>query len=325
MSEDLRYVGHSQSVTDQNTLTAQEVAGILRIAKNTVYELVKRGELNYYKVGRKMRFTKTDIEQYISDSRREGGAVVKPEKAYAPVAPPSESGFIISGQDAMLDFLTSYLTRRGTIDRPPLRSFVGSYSGLVALYNGEVHAATAHLWDGDSGQYNVPFVRRLLPGVPAVLIHLAGRVQGLYVSAGNPKGIKGWEDLKRQDLTIINREKGAGSRVLLDEHLRIMHLRSRAINGYEREEFSHLAVAGAVSRGEADFGLGDLKAASQVDGVDFLPLQNECFDLVIKRDDMDLPIVKAILEILRSSEFQSQFNFMRGYDTKGIGEIVAET
>jgi putative molybdopterin biosynthesis protein len=310
-------------MSEQLNLTAQEVAGLLRIAKNTVYELVKRGELNYYKVGRKMRFTRSDVDEYIADSRR--GRVHEARIEAAPSHGVStDSGFIITGQDPMLDVLTGHLARRANVDRQALRSYTGSYEGLIALYRSDVHAATAHLWDGDSGQYNVPYVRRLLPGVPCLVIHLTGRIQGLFVACGNPKGVKGWEDFRRDDLRMVNREKGAGSRVLLDEHLRLMKVRGRDIEGYGREEPSHLSVAGVVGRGEADLGVGDFKAAGQVAGVDFLPLQNEQYDLIIKKDDFGLSIVKSILEILRSKEFISQFQNMPGYDVKGIGEIVAE-
>jgi putative molybdopterin biosynthesis protein len=306
---------------ERTTLTAQDVADLLRIAKNTVYELVKRGELNHYKVGRKMRFSRSDVERYINDSRKGHGHEERQEKG----GKAGGQGFIICGQDALLDVLTGFLGRSGKPGPQALRSYVGSYRGLVALYHGEVQAATAHLWDGDSGKYNVPFVRRLLPGIPATVIHLAGRVQGFYVASGNPKGLKSWGDLKRPDLAMVNREKGAGSRVLLDEHLRLMGLRGRDIVGYQREELSHLSVAGAVGRGEADFGVGDLKAASQVDGVDFLALQNERYDMVIKSEDMDSPVVMEIMDILRRREFQAQFQFMRGYDIKGMGDVVAET
>ncbi|MDR3134881.1 MAG: helix-turn-helix transcriptional regulator [Deltaproteobacteria bacterium] len=309
---------------EQTTLTAQDVAKVLRVAKNTVYELVKRGELNHYKVGRKMRFARSDVERYINESRQVQTHDTRLEKAQKTTTK-SESGFIISGQDALLDVLTGFLGRRGTLETQALRSYVGSYKGLVSLYHGDVQAATAHLWDGDSGKYNIPFVRRLLPGIPAMVIHLTGRVQGFYVASGNPKGIKAWSDLRRPDLAIVNREKGAGSRVLLDEHLRLLGLRGRNIVGYEREELSHLSVAGAVGRGEADLGVGDLKAASQVDGVDFLALQNEQYDLVIKKDDLESAMVLSILDILRSKEFQSQFQFMKGYDIKGMGNIIAET
>jgi putative molybdopterin biosynthesis protein len=301
------------------------VADLLRIAKNTVYELVKRGELNHYNVGRKMRFTKSDVDRYISDSRRStGGREHEPQPNPQAVSPTTEAGFIICGQDPLLDVLTGYLSQRTAPDRPALRSYIGSYRGLVALYHGEVQAATSHLWDGESGIYNVPFVRRLLPGQSTILIHLTARTQGFYVASGNPKGLKDWEDLRRSDLKIVNREKGAGSRVLLDERLKLMNIESTDLKGYNREELSHLSVASAVGRGEGDFGVGDSKAARQVSGLDFIPLQEERYDLVVRRQDMGLPIVKAIFEILKSTEFRSQFQHMYGYNIKGMGEVVAE-
>jgi putative molybdopterin biosynthesis protein len=309
---------------DENALTAQDVAERLNIAKNTVYELVKRKELNFYKVGRKMRFTLADLESYIEGSRS-GFATREPEPRESRPAKVSEGGFIISGQDSILDVLASRLEKIQGLDRQPLRSYVGSYKGLSALYNCEVHAATSHLWDGDSGSYNLPFVRRLLPGISCVLVHLTMRTQGFYVAEGNPKGISDWSDLFRDDIVLVNREKGAGSRVLLDERLRILGIPGRMVKGYAREEANHLSVAGAVGRGEADFGLGDMKAASQVEGVDFIPLQKEDYALVLKKEDMPSSIVKAIMDILSSREFREQFGHMKGYDISDIGKIVGET
>ncbi|MDR2351944.1 MAG: helix-turn-helix transcriptional regulator, partial [Deltaproteobacteria bacterium] len=159
-------------------LTAQDVATRLKIAKNTVYELVKREELNYYKVGRKIRFTINDIESYISHSR----GSVTPIKLHEKNPRSQESSFIICGQDAMLDVLTAFLERYNGLEKPTLRAYIGSYKGLIALYQGEVQMATSHLWDGDSDVYNLPFVRRLLPGIACVLIHLTYRTQGFYVT-----------------------------------------------------------------------------------------------------------------------------------------------
>jgi putative molybdopterin biosynthesis protein len=113
--------------------------------------------------------------------------------------------------------------------------------------------------------------------------------------------------------------------VLLDEHLRILKINPQRINGYYNEEYNHLSVAGAVGRGEADLGVGDMKAAAQVEGVDFLPLQKEEYVLVIKKEDLEEPLVRAILEILHSKEFKAQFQHMRGYDIGDIGKIVGET
>jgi len=312
---------------NKTALTAQEVADILKIAKNTVYELIKRGEINHYKVGRKVRFTQADVDDYIASFRRVGPAVTarSDEIAWATLAlPPSTRNFIISGQDIMLDVLSNYLSRH-PLGRPTLRAHIGSYNGLTALYRGEVQAATSHLWDGDTGEYNTPFVRRLLPGVRAVIIRLTWRTQGLYVAKGNPLSLSGWQDFVRPEVTMINRETGAGSRVLLDEHLRLLGVYGRDVKGYSTEGQSHHAVASAVGRGQADVAVGHQKAAEQVDGVDFIPLQTERYDLVVKREDMGESVIKALLEILRSPGFKQEFESMGGYDLSDIGEIVAET
>lgn len=312
---------------NKTALTAQDVADILKIAKNTVYELIKRGEINHYKVGRKVRFTRSDVDDYIAGFRRPGSALAarEDEMGWSSLAlPPSNRNFILCGQDMMLDVLANHLSRH-PLGRPTLRAHIGSYNGLISLYRGEVQAATSHLWDGDTGEYNTPFVRRLLPGVRAVIIRLIRRVQGLYVAKGNPLGLKGWEDFTRPEVTMINRETGAGSRVLLDEHLRLMGLYGRDIKGYAAEGQSHHMVASAVGRGQADVAVGHRKAAEQVEGVDFIPLQKERYDLVVKREDMGEPVIKALLEILRSPGFRRELESMGGYDLKGMGEIVDET
>lgn len=309
--------------SNTRALTAQDVADILKIAKNTVYELIKRDEIKSYKVGRKVRFTLADVEDYINR-----GKTGPPDEPPPPRPRPRlEAGgqtFVISGQDVILDLLTNYLARHPW-GRPALRAFIGSYNGLTALYKGEVQAATSHLWDGDSGEYNLPFVRRLLPGIPTLVVRLALRTQGLYVKKGNPLGLVSWADFKRPGLTMINREKGAGSRVLLDEHLRLMGFAGRSVQGYEREAFSHHEVAAAVGRGEADVAVGHQKAAEQVEGIDFIPLQKEQYDLVVKKEDLHTPTTMALLEILRSEDFRREFEPMGGYDLTGMGEVVGET
>jgi putative molybdopterin biosynthesis protein len=194
---------------------------------------------------------------------------------------------------------------------------------LVNLYHGKVQVASSHLWDGDTGEYNVSYVRRLVPGVSTAIIHLTCRTQGLYVAEGNPKGINSWADLSRNDVSIINREKGAGSRVLLDEHLRLLGISKKQVRGYDRESHSHLTVATAVSRGDADVAVGDMKAVQQVSGVEFIPLQKERYDLVVREEIIHSPKTEAMLEILRSREFRDEFVSVAGYDTKDMGRIVA--
>lgn len=319
-------------MTDNSALTPQEVADILKIAKNTVYELIKRGELNAYRVGKKVRVDAQDVEDYknktkslkTSNPAPPPQSTVKQNPFLNDELPRISGGFIICGQDVLLDILSRYLQMHPN-GIPALRSYVGSYNGLYALYQGNVQMAAAHLWDGDSGQYNVPYVRRMLPGVPAVIIHLACRLQGFYVAKENPKKISGWEDLKRKDITIINREKGSGTRVLLDEHLRRLGITAKNIKGYERESTSHLAIASTVARGGADIGIGNEKSGLQVKGIDFIPLQTERYELVIKKEDMDKAPFQAALEILSSQEFKMELEGIGGYDLTETGKIVAET
>lgn len=313
---------------NNNALTTQEVADMLKIAKNTVYELIKRGEINSYRVGRKVRFTLSDVEAYISRSKSiQTPAPAVGESSQSSLQPgsnPGSTGFVISGQDLMLDVLSNYIQHhpRGV---PTLRAYSGSYSNLIALYEGKVQVASSHLWDGDTGEYNIPYVKRLLPGIPAVIINLTYRTQGFYVAKGNPKNIKTWKDLIRPDITIINREKGAGSRVLLDEHLRLLGIYGSSINGYNRETQSHLTVASTVARGGADVAVGNEKIASQVDGIDFIPLQEERYDLVVRKEDMGTPPIQAMLSILNSDEFRIEFQDIGGYDISEMGTIIAET
>ncbi|MBV4415469.1 helix-turn-helix transcriptional regulator [Clostridium tyrobutyricum] len=311
---------------ENNTaLTAQDVADMLKIAKNTVYELIKRGELNSYKVGRKVRFTLSDVENYISRSKRikSNVSTMNSGESLQSNLMLDSKNFVICGQDLMLDILSNYVQQH--IGIPTLRSYIGSYDSLNALYKGKVQVATAHLWDGDTGKYNVPYVKRLLPGIPAVIIHLTYRMQGFYVAKGNPKNIKTWSDLKRPDIVMINREKGAGSRVLLDEHLRLLGICGESIKGYDCETQSHLTVASTVGRGGADVAVGNEKIASQVNNIDFIPLQKERYDLVVKKKNMNTAPIQSIFEILRSDEFRIQFQGIGGYDTKGMGTIIAET
>lgn len=317
---------------EETSLKPEEVAGILKITKNTVYELIKRGELKAYRIGRKIRVDFKDVEAYKNKGKGIDIPTIKPVIS-SPTLFQNESsagenkvlsmGLVIYGQDILLDILSRYLERHPA-GQPALRCYAGSFAGLNALYQGKASMTAVHLWDGDDGVYNIPYVRRLLPGFSTVLIHLAFRMQGFYVAKGNPKGITDWMDLARPDVIFVNREKGSGTRVLLDEKLRSLGIEKQQIQGYGHEEYSHLAVASAVSRGEADAGLGNEKSSLQVRGVDFVPKQKERYELVIKKDDLDKPPFQAVLEILRSREFQGELQGLGDYDLSKTGQIVAE-
>lgn len=306
--------------------TPEEVAKILKISRFTVYEFIKRGELTAYHIGRKLRIEASDLEKYMKNAKGTNGTTIinaPPAAQTVNVSLAAQDGLIIYGQDAVLDVLTRHLEKQMPQVRS-LRCFNGSMDGLIALYRGTANLITTHLWDGDTGEYNTPYVRHLLPGQRALIINLVYRQEGFYVAPGNPKNIKDWPDLLRSDIRFINRERGSGARVLLDEKFQQLQLDPRAIPNYNQEETSHLAIASAVARGEADVGLGIEKAAMQVQNVEFIPLQKERYDLVMLRHDLDKPHFQALLSILRSSAFRNEIAGMGGYDVSQMGTIMAE-
>ena len=313
-------------MTETLSYTPEEVSKILKITRFTVYEMIKRGDLPAYRIGRKMRIEAPDLDAFIKKSKNAGAAASKPTAASTPAENPglTQNEIVICGQDAVLDILTRHLEKALPQVRI-LRNYSGSIDGLIALYHGKANVVTTHLWDSDTDTYNTPYVRRLMPGHRTIIINLVYRSEGFYVNKGNPKGIKNWPDLLKPGVRFINRERGSGARVLLDEKLRMFNIDREQIDGYSHEESSHLAVASHVARGEADVGLGIEKAALQVKELDFIPLQQERYDLVIRREDADKPPFKALLSVLQSQAFHNELRGMGGYDLTHTGEIMAET
>lgn len=312
-------------MASNKSLSTLEVAEILHVSKSTIYELIRRGEINSYKVGRKVRFTQDDVDAYIARSRHEQSVQpvrrVEINSTLLRPADKAEPPFIISGQDVVLDILSNYLHQNGIVTD---RSYLSSFEGLLALYEKKVDAAACHLYAVDEKSFNVPYVKRLMPGVKAVLINVSYRKQGFYVAAGNPKEIRGWRDLARRDISILNRRPGSSARILLDGQLCRMDLDPRQIKGYEREMKSHLTMAAAIADGEADLALGTERISRQIDGLDFIPLLEERYDLVLRRDAMETPEGEAILEILRSPAFIKEIRHFTGNDYRDMGRIVAE-
>ena len=199
---------------------------------------------------------------------------------------------------------------------------VGSLSGLLALQRGEAHIAGSHLLDEETGEYNIPYVQRLLPDQEVVVLGFVYREQGLIVARGNPKGIRGLEDLTREDVTFVNRQRGAGTRVLLDYELKKRGISPRRIRGYERVEYTHLAVAAAVKGGAADVGLGILAAARALD-LDFIPLFRERYDLIVPKVHFDSPLLAPLLDVIHSDRFREAVEALGGYDTSPMGKVLA--
>jgi putative molybdopterin biosynthesis protein len=227
----------------------------------------------------------------------------------------------IGSHDMTLDVLANLL-RRTHPDLTLASSNVGSMGGLIAIRRGEAHLGGSHLLDEDTGQYNVSYVKRMLPGEEVVLLHLVYRQQGLILKKGNPKGIHALEDLLRDGVSFINRQRGSGTRVLLDFEMKRHGFDTAKINGYQREEFTHTAVAAAVQSGRADVGLG-IQAAARALKLDFIPLLKEQYDLVIPRCYYESVLLQPLLETINGAEFKAQVDKLGGYDTSSTGKVLA--
>jgi len=196
---------------------------------------------------------------------------------------------------------------------------VGSLDGLVALRQGLCQVAGCHLYDSPSGEYNLPYVRHLFPDKPTHLVTLAHRQQGLITAAGNPKQVRGLADLMRSELRFINRIRGSGTRLWLDEHLRHAGISPEQVNGYQMEVVTHTQVAAAVRDGLADVGLG-IQAVAQLAGLYFIPLFQERFDLVFRQEQADNPAVTMLMDNLCSSRFRHKVEGLRGYEIGCTGQ-----
>lgn len=201
---------------------------------------------------------------------------------------------------------------------------VGSMGGLMALKRGEAHFAGTHLLDEQSGEYNIPFIKRLFSDKKIVLVNLVYRQQGLLVKRGNPKNINGFQDLVRDDVIFINRQGGSGTRLLLDKHLREMGTNPYMVKGYDREEYTHMAIASAVLTGIADTGLAVYSSAVAL-GLDFIPVASERYDLAIPQEFMDTEMMWIVLNIIKSDkEFRAAVESLGGYDIRDMGKVIYE-
>lgn len=227
----------------------------------------------------------------------------------------------IGSHDMTLDLLGSILHKK----HPRLSlssSNVGSLGGLQALSKSEAHIAGSHLLDEDTGEYNIPYVNRLLSSSSVTIMNLVYREQGMIVAKGNPRRISALQDLTRDDISFVNRQRGSGTRMLLDFELKKSNIEIESINGYNREEFTHTGVAASVASGISDVGLGILAAARALD-LDFIPLLKERYDLIIPTEYYDSDLLKPLIDIIQDNLFKEQIRSLGGYDTSQTGKIIA--
>lgn len=289
---------------EEQFLSPLEVAEMLQVKKNTVYEMIKRGDLKATKMGKQFRIARKDVYAYMG---------VTPEAEVA-------ENIIICGQDQLLDVLCSLYNNQSDGKTMAYRSPMGSYCGLYKMYQNENYVATCHMWDGETNTYNLPYVERMLPGERLAVFHLLKRWQGFYVKEGNPKNIQSFVDLTRKDVRMINREKGSGIRIFIDEMCKKLNIDPDDMNGYDDVAASHMIAATNVLRGTADVAIGNEKVARQMDGIQFLPLQQESYDIVFRQRDLKRPEYQKLLSLIRSEEFKKEAETISGYDVREMGK-----
>jgi putative molybdopterin biosynthesis protein len=240
-------------------------------------------------------------------------------RLYRPRAELAKTIFAIGSHDLTLDLLAQFLAPR---QRRLASVNVGSLGGIQALKRGEAHLAGAHLLDPVSGEYNLAYIHQHLPGRSLRVVTLVGRTQGLFLAPSNPKGIQGLEDLSRPDIIFVNRQRGSGTRFLLDYHLEQNGITPDQITGYDHQEFTHLSAAALVASGRVDCALG-IEAASHALDLDFLPLYTERYDLIIPEEFADSVLMAPLLDLLDDLQFREVVSERPGYDISEMGTLVA--
>ncbi|WP_462411075.1 substrate-binding domain-containing protein [Neobacillus sp. Marseille-QA0830] len=304
---------------EEKAYTPDEVAQIFQISKHTVYELIKRGELKAFKIGNKMRIEQEELERF----KQSAQAPAKKNVPEQPAANASVQAIILSGSH---DFLVEHLSKQAAQDlnQQILPSFIGSLEGLMMLYRGQSDIAAMHLLDPASHEYNLPFIQQLFVYESILVMRLAAREQGFIVAKGNPKQIHDFPDLTRKEIQFINRQKGSGTRFLLDSKLSSHEIVPGRINGYENEEWNHLSAASYISRGIADVAFGIQSAATHL-GLDFIPVAKEKFDLVFRFTNENRQSLTSLIHYLQSTEFKNSLSLLEGYDISELGNIIYQT
>ena len=299
------------------TLTPVEAAKILKISTYTMYELIKRGEIPAQRIGRQLRVDPAVLDRYLHGSMSKTTQATPSENLIQP------SLRFIGSHDPAVELLFEFL-KHHTMPIVTSLSFKGSMDGLIALYNGDADITGIHLWDNDSQDYNISYVRHIIPNESVCIVNLVQRQQGFIVASGNPLKLETWDDLTKAGVRFINRQKGSGTRLRINSFLQAKKISPDQIQGYTHEETTHSALACLIANGQADVGVG-VKAAAKRLGLDFIPLFQERYDLVCLGKTAKTTMWDQLLNTLGSPGFIQAVNQQTGYDTSMTGKILLNT
>ena len=299
----------------EEMMNTKEVAGYLGVHEKQVYALIKSKRIPSTRITGKWVFPRKLIDEWIELNTRSGMAQARQKSRRI------EGALLASGSnDPILDMLQTYM-RKSYPEFYIFAANTGSTEGLKTLNKGYTDIAWSHLFDPKSGEYNVPFLPSYLPDIKAVVVNLFYRDLGFVVLPKNPLGIKGFNDLTRKDVRFVNRQSGAGTRVLLDYHLKRLRVPVSKIAGYENEVCTHFEVGLALLSHEANVGIATV-AISKLFGLAFVPITKESFDMILDQSTFFEKGIQALIEVLNSADFRRRVAGIGDYDFKSSGKIL---
>jgi putative molybdopterin biosynthesis protein len=305
-------------VMSEDMMCTKEVARYLGVHEKQVYALVKSKRIPSTRITGKWVFPKRLIDEWIETHAKLGLEGAREKTA-------SMGGALLAcgSNDPILDMLQTYM-KKTYPEFLILSANTGSTEGLKALNSGYTDLAWSHLLDPKSGRYNIPFLPTYLPDVKAVVVNLFHRELGLILAPKNPLNIKGFEDLGKKGVRLVNRQKGSGTRVLLDHHIKELKIPATKIKGYEREVYTHFEVGLSILSKESDVGIATIAVAKLL-GLPFVPIANESFDMILRKNTFFHKGIQVFIETLNSKEFRQRVEPIGAYDFKDSGKIVHST
>jgi putative molybdopterin biosynthesis protein len=299
----------------EEMMNTKEVARYLEIHEKQVYALIKTGRMPATRVTGKWIFPKKVIDGWIEANAKSGLEQARQKSGRI------SGALLASGSnDPVLDILQTCL-RKAHPEFFIFSANTGSTEGLTALEKGYTDIAWSHLLDPETGEYNIPYLEKLVPSVKAVVVNLFFRELGFVIARGNPMRIAGFEDLTREGVRFVNRQAGSGTRLLLDHHLEKAGISAERIAGYSDEVFTHIEVGLAVLSGGVDTGIAT-EAVSGLLGLDFIPITRERFDMICDQSVFFQKGVQALMETLGGEEFRKRVGHLGSYDFKSAGRIL---